>query len=141
MGLAALRTATGLAGRARLPISGEAATAQFTDNEIEYELTVQSGDETRTAIALFKILANRFAGAADVSSGSQRINMTKVSAGYAARAAALEAELDEAEGAGADALTDVAIVPVDGYSDDVATNEVDRYPDDGWDPYCGGCVE
>lgn len=115
-------------------VSGNEATAQFSDEEITFELTQRELDETRTAIALLRILSTKYAGAANVSSGSQRIDLTKASARYRDRADELEVELAAAEsGAAADALTDIAITPVDGYSSDVATDDVESGAL-GWDP-------
>lgn len=95
------------------------ATCHFADEEISYAIT-DAGDETTAAIELLEQLATLYAGKADVSAGSQKISLGKISSMYAARAERLLARSDDGN-----TITDLATTRVDGWSDDIAADDVD----------------
>lgn len=97
-----------------------AATCHFADEEITYEYGVQGNDTTETAIELLEQLATMFADKASVSTGGQRIDLSGVSQRYADRAQSLRERAGDDGGIG-----DMATTRVDGYSDDVAADDVD----------------
>lgn len=98
-----------------------ASTCRFSDEEIDYAI-VEAGDERGAAIELLEQLSTLYAGQATVSAGSQRIQLSDLSAMYAARAERLRTSGDSS------AVVDMPTTRIDGYSDDVASDDTDAWP-------------
>lgn len=89
----------------------------FTDEEINYHLSVHSDDVIPTAIALCDVLATRFAREFDFETDDQKFARSQRQKAYAARAAELRAQADSG-------LSVLGQTKVDGYSQDIAADEV-----------------
>jgi hypothetical protein len=94
------------------------STCKFSDEEIAFAIT-DAGSETAAAIELLEQLATLYADKATVSAGNQKIELGKISASYAERAR----RLLERSGDG-NAIVDMATTKVDGYSDDIDSDDV-----------------
>lgn len=111
-------------------VSGDGDTAEFADQEIEFELETQDDDERLTAIALLEKMATRYARRVTVASGSQRINLSDAYDRVRAEAQRLR----DAGPEGDAALMTTAPLRVDGYSDDIEADDVSPR---GTEPGCG----
>lgn len=94
----------------------DSATALFTDEEINSKLDNET-NELLAAASLCDILATRFARAYDFTTDGQQFSRSQMSKSYAQRAD----ELRQQSGQG---ITTLATTRIDGYSDDIAYDEV-----------------
>lgn len=113
-------------------VAGGATTTYFSDQEITFAIT-DAGDETSATIRLLRDIAVIYADKATVATGSQRIELGKISAQYSALADGLEnRERDD------DSVQVAAMIPVDGFSQDIASDEVCAVDTSlGHSEYCG----
>jgi hypothetical protein len=91
----------------------------FTDEEIGGLVTAE-GSWQRSVAACFDALASIWGRYADITAGPHRESLSQIAEGFRKRAEAWRKEHGSTSRASISAMT-----RVDGYSDDVASNEVD----------------
>lgn len=96
-------------------------SANFTDNELDGLLTIEDSWQQAVAAA-FEVLAAGWAHYADLTAGPRRQSFGQISKRYEARAKEWRQKYGHTTQVGVAA---VGIIKKDGYSDDVASDDVD----------------
>ncbi|MBN1430450.1 MAG: hypothetical protein JXB07_18920 [Anaerolineae bacterium] len=95
--------------------------SNLSDEEITIFLDRESDDELRAAAAACEALARQWARVANIAVGPRREDLGKVAAEWRASAAELRRQYGYGEGG----MISAGVMRVDGYSDDVASDDVE----------------
>ena len=96
------------------------SSANFSDAEIDGLITAEGGSWQRAVAAAFDVLAGEWAVYVDTSIGPRKQSLSQTAAAFEKKAVRWRRE----HGLGATRAGSRAVTRVDGYSDDVASDEV-----------------